>query len=138
MREFILKNFWLKVFSLVLAALIWAVIEASLRTDVKVAPPNPLRPLQTREFRLPITVMISANNRRVFKIDPPDIKVKVRGDDASLEKLEPDDIRVYVNLVDVPEPEGSFLVEVNVPRDITLQDFWPAHVRVQPVAPGTH
>ena len=137
MRDLILKNLWLKVFSLVLAALIWAVIDSSLRTDVK-SPSGPFRPTKFREFRLPITVMTSANNRRVLKVDPADIMVKVRGDAAALEKLEPDDIRVYVNLVDVPSPDGTFLVEVNVPRDITLQDFWPAHVHVQPVAPGTN
>jgi len=35
----------------------------------------------------------------------------------------------------VQNPEGSFRVEVGAPREITVQQVWPAHVSVK--SPGT-
>ena len=80
-------------------------------------------------------VMMSARNVQAFQVDPSEVSVKVLGEQSVLDKLREDDIEVYVNLMNVQNPEGSFRVEVGAPREITVQQVWPAHVLVK--SPGT-
>lgn len=127
------NNFWLKLFSLVLATLIWFVISSnfpSAETRVDLAP---FRPNASRDFRRPVVVMMSANNVQPVRVDPTEVSVKVLGEQSVLDKLRPEDIEVYVNLQNAPNmKEGSFRVEVGAPREITIQQVWPAHVYVKP------
>jgi YbbR domain-containing protein len=131
MRDFILNNFWLKVFSLVLATLIWYVINSNLEADSKASPSIFSSALDnTRDFRRPVTVITSAANRRLFSIHPTEVRIKVRGDRATLEKLTPEDIQVYVKLMDVPDSPGSVVLDVEVPRSVVLYQVSPSHVYV--------
>jgi YbbR domain-containing protein len=125
------NNFWLKLFSLVLATLIWFVISSnfpSAETRVNV---GPFKPGNSRDFRRPVVVMMSAKNVQAFQVDPSEVSVKVLGEQSVLDKLRDDDIEVYVNLMNVQNPEGSFRVEVGAPREVTVQQVWPAHVLVK-------
>ncbi len=65
LRDFILNNFWQKIFSLVLAMLIWFAIDSNLEKKT-IFPHNPLRPTHTRDFRRPIKILTSANNTARF------------------------------------------------------------------------
>ena len=124
-------NFWLKLFSLVLATLIWFVISSnfpSAETRLNLAP---FRPSTTKDFRRPVVVMMPAKNVQPFQVDPTEVTVKVLGEQTVLDKLREDDIEVYVNLMNVQNPQGSFRVEVGAPREITIQQVWPAHVYVK-------
>src|SRR5260370_8642364 len=67
LRDYILKNFWLKVFSVALAAFIWVVIESSLRVeklDMKM-PFLPFRSLETHAYRLPVATQIDRKSPRL-------------------------------------------------------------------------
>ncbi len=130
-RNFIFRNFGLKVFSLVLAALIWFAIQAQLHTGARF-PGNPFRPLETREFHRPITVLASATNRLALRIEPKEVHVKVIGDASTIKKLQAHEIQVFVKLTDAPRLEGSFPIEVILPRDVNLQDLQPSHVSIEP------
>lgn len=132
MRDLILNNFWWKVFSLVLATLIWYVINFSLQTETN-ASPTPLGNRAEKDLRCPVTVVTSAANRRDFTIHPTEVRVKVRGDRAALEKLSPEDVQVYVKLTDLEDPVGSFLLDVTAPRNVLIQQVSPAHVYVRSV-----
>ncbi len=64
-RDYILKNFWLKVFSVALAAFIWVVIESGLRVekwDMKM-PFLPFRSQETHAYRLPVAVLANSTRR---------------------------------------------------------------------------
>ena len=125
------NNFWLKLFSLVLATLIWFVISSnfpSAETRLNLAP---FHPGTTKDFRRPVVVMMPAKNVQPFQVDPTEVTVKVLGEQSVLDKLREDDIEVYVNLMNVQNPQGSFRVEVGAPREITIQQVWPAHVYVK-------
>ncbi len=129
MREFILKNFWLKVFSLVLAALIWFVLQANFQTEI---PQNPFRPRKVREFRCPVTLLISPSDRHLYTIEPAEVTIKINGDSSTLAEMDAEDIEAYVNLSAVRIPEGNLRVEAIVPHDVTLRSIVPAHVYVKP------
>ena len=132
------NNLWLKVFSFVLATLIWFVIDANFQgpQTPKVAD-NPLRPDATRNLQLPVVVVTAANNKQLFQVNPTEVTVKIRGDATVVHSLDPDDIEVYVKLLNVQNPNGSFLVEIRKPREVTIQEVWPAHVYVK-VTPNTN
>jgi hypothetical protein len=125
------NNYWLKLFSLVLATLIWFVISSNFRsaeTPVNIAA---LRPTASKDFRRPVVVMMPARNVQPFQVDPGEVTVKVLGDQAVLNKLREDDIDVYVNLMNVQNPQGSFRVDVGHPREVSIKEVWPAHVYVK-------
>jgi|SRR3954447_1482432 len=132
MRELILNNFWLKTFSLVLAVMIWLAIRGNIRND-GLNSQNPFRLPSKDQFARPITLKVAASDRQAYIVEPPSVTVKVNGESAALNKLNPNDIRVYVNLTDVINPQGAFPVIVEgLPRNITLQQYWPSHVHVEP------
>ena len=132
------NNLWLKIFSFVLATLIWFVIDANFQgPQVAKVPDNPLRPDATRNLQLPVVVVTAANNKQVFQVNPTEVTVKVRGEATTVQNLDPDDVEVYVRLLNVHNPNGSFLVEIRKPREIVIQEVWPAHVYVK-VAPNTN
>jgi hypothetical protein len=76
-----------------------------------------------------------ARNVQPFQVDPAEVTVKVMGEQSVLSKLREDDIEVYVNLINVQNPHGSFRVDVGHPRDVTVQQTWPAHVYVKAPMP---
>lgn len=132
-HRFISNNFWLKLFSLVLATLIWFVISSNFPSADTRLEIGPFRPNAARDFRRPVVVMLSANNVQAFRVDPTEVSVKVLGDQTVLDKLRPEDIEVLVNLQNAKTlQEGSFRVEVSAPREVTIQQVWPAHVYVKP------
>lgn len=132
LRDSIFNKFWLKLFSLALAFLLWFAIQSNLVSRSR-GLANPLHPAETRDFRRPIAIMTSAANRRAFRIEPSEVDVRVGGTPDQLKKLNPHDILVQVKLVEVPNPQGSFPIEVTVPPQVSLQQVWPRHIYVEPV-----
>ena len=124
LRDYILNNFWYKVFSLVLATWIWFVVQYN---QAGLPPAGGGKP---REFRRPIMVLTSATNLWPLRVEPSVVEVNVRGELAALDKLTPEDIQVYVKLTDMPDPTGSFGVEVQLPPEVFLQQVKPAKVLV--------
>lgn len=131
------NNYWLKLFSLVLATLIWFVISSNFRSAETPVNITALRPSGSRDFRRPVVVMMAARNVQPFEVDPSEVTVKVLGEASILNKLRDDDIEVYVNLMNVQNPQGSFRVDVGHPREVTIQQVWPAHVYVKSPTPTT-
>src|SRR5687768_12876643 len=125
------NNFWLKLFSLVLATLLWFVISSNFPSAESRLNIAPLRPTGTKDFRRPVMVMMPAKNVQAFQVDPGEVTVKILGDQTIIDKLRESDIEVYVNLMNVQNPQGSFRVEVGAPREVVIQQVWPAHVYVK-------
>ena len=134
LREHILNNFGLKILSLLLATLIWFAIHSNLQVESRF-PQNLFHLVQAREFRVPIALLTRAGDPRVFRIAPQVATIKVRGDEAALKALTVSDLQPFVKLTDVPIPKGSFLIEVNVPRTVRLQEVLPSHVYVEAASP---
>jgi YbbR domain-containing protein len=133
-RDLILNNFWLKTFSLVLAVMVWLAIHSNIRTE-SMASQNPFRVPDNGEFARPIMLHVAPTDRQAYVVNPLSVNVKVNGDPDVLKKLNPEDIQAYVRLTDVQNPVGAFPVQVNLPRNVTLQQLWPSHVHVEPAKP---
>jgi len=131
LRNLIMHNFGLKAISLALAALIWVAIQTRLQTGTGFLG-NLFHKIETLDFQRPITVLHSATNRQVLKIEPGEVRVKVAGDGATLSKLQPHEVQVFVKLTDAPRLQGSFPIEVILPRGVSLQEVLPSHVSVEP------
>ncbi len=132
MHELILKNFWLKVFSLMLATTVWYVLQPSNENETRYLQ-NPFRPSPvTREFYCPVTLLVAPSEHRSFQLDTTNVTVKVSGDPSIVNELEAEDIQPYVNIATVKEPEGAYRVEAFVPKEVVVRSLFPTHVYIKP------
>ena len=131
-RNFILRDFWLKLCSLVLGIFIWLTVWFVRKGEV----PSFLTsdaPTQ-KYYNIPVLVMSSAAEVRSFKVEPSVITVTVRGDKKSLEKLQlkPSEIQAVVDLtlieaaargvrkrIVVTTPPGTSPVQID-PNDVEV------------------
>ena len=126
----ILNNLWLKIFSLILATLIWFAMQSN-QSGFKFTQGLFSPRAKTLELRCPIRVLVSPNNHSAFHIEPQGVIVKVEGDDSVLKKLTPESIQAYVKLADAPNLSGFVRVEAIVPDDVILKEVFPDQVSVQ-------
>lgn len=123
LRNLLLEDFWLKLFSLALAVLIWFTVtfvsQKEVRTDTRVF------------FNLPVTVLSAAEDVRNFKVSPSEVQVTVQGDGETLQNLQSKDIRVMVDLTGVMAArELRKRVEVSAPAGVTHLRVAPEEVQV--------
>lgn len=134
-RHLVLHNFWLKLTSLVVAALLWLVVHSTIEDGT--GPGLHLDDVTTyREFpRRPVLVMTAMSDRRGYGADPSEVSVTVSGPAAIVEQLQDSDIRVYVR-VDNPEQfKGGMIspVSVSSPSGTTVVNVKPEMVLVRPL-----
>jgi len=132
-RDAILQNFWLKLFSLVLATMIWFAIfgaQSNLR------PSQPALGTVTRKIeRVPITVMKSATDLRAFRVEPGQIDVTVRGPIAEVQALTARQLEVFINLTDVHDTAGlTKKILVHTPPRITVVEVSHTEAGITPIA----
>jgi hypothetical protein len=145
-RRFIEHNYWLKLFSLMLATLIWFIVwtlavQTGKRGDeIKVLPQSGPAFLQsgvivTGEFsRLPVFVLSSAAEPRSFRVEPADVKVVVSGEKDLVASLSKNDIQAVVDLTERQSTNAfAGTVRVNTPPGVKLVKVEPPAVRVDRV-----
>ncbi len=114
LRDLVLHNFLWKLTALLLAMLLWF----SVKFTIYKGSHQILR-------RQPVLVLKSADDPRIFRIQPPEVDVVVQ----STKELHKDDIEVYVNLSTLPmDVDSAFkLVLVRGAEDSKI-------IRVEPVS----
>jgi YbbR domain-containing protein len=131
-RNLLLRDFWLKLFSLALAVLIWLTVSFAIRKEV--SPATALASARTEErtyYNIPVKVMSTASDSRGFKVSPTEVQVSVRGESRLLEKLQGDDIRAIVDLTGIEAARAlSKRVEVTTPAGISFLRVVPNEVDV--------
>ena len=127
LRHLIFHDFWLKLFSLVLAILIWFIIHLALQKEV-----SPLSlPASERRFpNLPVMVMFAAEDVRTFKVKPSEVEVIVQGEAKILKNLQGRDIRVMVDLTGIEAAHLRKRVEVTPPPGVARVIAAPQEVEV--------
>jgi YbbR domain-containing protein len=120
LRQLLLHNFWLKLFSLVLACLIWFVVRTDLQNARNVA--NDLFDdlEEVAITKVTVSVLASAEDPRRFAITPAAIEVRLRGRAADLRRLSPGEARVYVDLRGLKQPEVSEPVVVSLATPVAV------------------
>jgi YbbR domain-containing protein len=135
-QELILKDFWLKLFSLVLAVLIWLTITFAIHRDLPPAgaalPAH--KDLRTL-YNLPVAILSAGTDVRNFSVTPAEVQVTLQGEPALLQSLQPRDVHILVDVTGV-QAGGDLLkqIEVSTPPGITYTHVSPQAVRI--VFPG--
>ena len=123
LRNLVLEDFWLKLFSLALAILIWFTVTFVSQKDTRI---------DTRVVvDLPVAVLSSVEDVHNFKVSPEKVRVTVRGDVEVVQKLQSGDILAFVDLTGIPAGhELSKPVQVSVPASVAFLRVVPDHVQV--------
>ena len=136
LRELILQNFWLKLFSLLLAILIWFAIRVFWIEGGNRQPQSSIvNPISRQLFRLPVRVLNKPGDTRIFKVDPDEVSVSITGEAAVLRDITPRNIFIYVDVASMRSSrETNQQVKVDVPKEITA-DVVPRTVNVELISP---
>jgi YbbR domain-containing protein len=139
-RNLLFRDFWLKVFSLVLAILIWLTVWLFfIRKDVP--PPGVLSSvrLENRTFaNLPVLVIAPATEPRGFQVNPRAVTVTIRGEPLKLQALEQKlqadpqarELRALVDLTGSEPARSRRKIVVTTPADMTCERVEPEEVEV--------
>ena len=132
MRHFIFHNFWLKVFSVALATVIWLAIYHGIQNDVTPAQTILNRLVARQYLRVPVTIIKLPGDSRIFKLTPDAVIVSIAGDDLDSRRIASSDLRAFVDVTQVPSGT-SFMapVRAEAPSGETVQDVRPANVLVE-------
>jgi hypothetical protein len=123
LRHLFFDDFWLKLFSMALAVLIWLTVTfASQREGAT----------KERVFSaIPVQIVSTTADVRSFQASPDRIEVTVRGEAKSLDNLQAGDLRVRVDLTGM---EAARIlrktVEVAAPAGVTCLKAAPQEVQV--------
>ena len=126
-RNLVAKDFWLKLFSLALAILIWLTVWFSNHGETSASPWLTLigHPPDENVVTVPVHVHAGTAN-------PPEVKVTLHGDSKVLKNLRAQDIRAQVDLTGVESASGLLRsVEIILPKGISYNRVDPEEVEVQ-------
>jgi hypothetical protein len=132
LRQLVFKDFWLKLFSLALATLIWFTVSFVIEKEGTSASPTPLMNNPKEFYNLRIMVVSSTTDVHDFKVNPEEATVTVEGDAKTLDSLQDKDIRPLVDLTGV-ELAGPLRRRVDVcipPSKAYVVDVSPQSVEV--------
>ncbi len=134
LRDVIFSNFWLKIFSLALAVLIWFTIRSNLPSEIK-SPGEAEGIGGTRHFIRPITVRTGLPGPVELRAKPDEVNITVSGDPTALNGLTEKDIQAFVEIEDIHDLRGLYPIQVTTPKGITPVRVLPYAVRVEAVNP---
>jgi hypothetical protein len=135
-RDYILDRFWLKLFSFILATLIWFTVNSTMQVDARFTG-NLFHSGEGRDFSRVIRVDTLPTNRKLFKIEPQNVIIRISGKRAVLDAIQDANIRPYVIVPETPDSPAPYPVEVrNLPPKVTLERIFPPNVMVGPAGPG--
>lgn len=129
-RNLVVKDFWLKLFSLVLAVLIWLTVDFSLSKEV--SPWAALIGRTADETDVPgVHVFIPPMDGRIVKVEPADVQVTLRGEPRLLKDIRAKDIHAQVDLDGVESASGLRRpVAIVLPKGVAYTRVDPAEVEV--------
>ncbi len=132
LRNLFFRDFLLKLFSLVMAVLIWLVVRFAIQKEGSPLPTLPLAAHELTFANLPVLVMSSAQDVHEVKVQPSTVEVTVQGDAKVLGSIQSKDIRPIVDLTGVVEAAGDLRkrIEVTTPPGVALTHIVPEDVKV--------
>jgi hypothetical protein len=135
LRNWVFKDFWLKLFSFALATLIWFTISFAINKEGPSVPANSALGIIAHEERtfsnLPVTVTSSAEDVRNFRVAPKEGEVTLQGDPKALAKLQSHDIRLIVDLTGIGAAHDlRKRIDVSAPLGLTVVHVDPPEVQV--------
>jgi len=131
LRNLIVRDFWLKLFSCALAVLIWFTVNFAVQNETPPVPLPSLVPEQRRFADLPVLIVSAAEAVRPLRVNPKSVEVTVQGDSRLMNLLRPHDLRVMVDLTGIQAAHDlRKRIEVSAPPGITTVHVDPEEVQV--------
>ena len=136
-KESILNNPGQKLFSLLLATLLWYAISITAPEELQLRGLPTFRQQERGDYQRPISIMNSANNRLAFSLSSDMADIVLIGDANKIKQLDPESIRVFV---DVSQVTTQTIVDVVVspPPHFTLEEVYPPQIEITPLAVATN
>jgi len=132
LRSLLFEHFWLKLFSLLLAILVWLAVWANSGRDLG-SREFDARDVTTNLTSQPILIMTESGAHPPLNVEPPLVDIAVRGSHSQVSKLEANEVRAFVRMSERGDFDGAVPVHVQLPREIVLVMVSPASVRVKTV-----
>ncbi len=124
LRALILDHFWLKLFSLILATLIWLAVRSNLS--------NASTELVRTFLNRPILVLTDNAEHAAVSVTPDQATVTVRGPASLMQFIKDEDIHVFVRLGEKRHLTGDLPVHVHVPAGASVALVTPSTAAVKP------
>ncbi len=131
LRSLFLDHIWLKLFSLLLATLLWLAVDANINREIGRREFDP-GDITTNFFARPVLIVTDAGAHGPVKIEPPTVDIAIRAHPAVLSRIDPRDIRPFVRVPDRPDFDSNVAVLVQLPDEASLIMVSPSVVRIQP------
>ena len=134
-QNLILRDFWLKLFSLALASLVWFIVNMAIKKDISPGATLALGPTEEVVFRdLPIIVLSPAQDVPSVSVSPKSATVTLQGDKATMRKISNHDIRLLVDLSEESfSKDARRRIEVSTPAGISRVKVEPEEVQLTAV-----
>ena len=135
MRDWFIKDFGWKMFSVFLAVAIWLTVHKILDEGAG----NPailIRGVERTYDDLPVLIVSSAADVRDFHVKPAVVNVTVSGSSDDIAKVQTNQIRVFVDLTGIDTGNLHRRVDVSMPSGLKLVSVEPSEVDV--VVPPPH
>ncbi len=131
LRQLIVQDFWLKLFSFTLAVLFWFTVSLTHRSESLPLSSSLVPPQQLVFLGLPVVAMSSAEDVRSVRVEPKEVDVTIQGDPKILKTLQKKDIRVLVDLTGVEAAQYlRARIDVSTPLGVTPVKVVPENVQV--------
>jgi len=130
-RNLVAKDFWLKLFSLALAILIWLTVRF-ISGESSTSPWLALLGRSPNENVVTVPVQVPSGTAQKFSVDPPEVQVTLRGDPKVLKNLRKLDIRAQVDLTGIESANGLLRpIEIVLPQGVAYTHLVPDEVEVR-------
>jgi YbbR domain-containing protein len=137
-RKIFFHNFWLKLFSLMLALMIWFAV-FSIQDKPKAVPGFGVGDVKKAFDQVPVSVMKSPNDTALYTISPNAVNIVVTGDPAVLAKLTARDVQVFIDLTDsragARKNERKQDIQVRLPELVDKIEVSPSYVFADRITP---
>ena len=132
MRDFFVKDFGWKLFSLLLAAFIWYTVHKIIE-EPKAATVSPAN-IPVTYGNVPLAIVATAADMHLFGVNSNTVAVTVSGEKEVMDVLQANQIRATVDLSDFGNNPKDLerRVDVSVPWGVTVVNVEPAKVKVLP------
>jgi YbbR domain-containing protein len=138
LRRILFKNFPLKLFSLMLAGMIWFAI-FSIQDKPKPVPGFGVGDTKKAFDQVPVHVLKSPSDTAVYTISPNAVNITVSGDPRILESLTARDVQVFIDFSDVRsgsrKNERKQDVQVRLPEPVDRIEVSPSYVFADRITP---
>lgn len=125
-RSIIMNQFWLKLFSVILATLIWLTVKGNLTT----ASFEENRTFLSR----PIQVLSDTAEHGPIVVNPSTASVTVRGPASLVREFTEQDIHVFVRMADRHQFAGELPVHVHLPAGASVALVTPTTATIKSAA----